>query len=76
MKGAGLFDHNRPDIAEGLASVYLKFQQLKALHQQSTLNHQLLQKGAATALVCGGTTPNPPANGSNASRNGWRMVDS
>ena len=26
------------------------------------------------ALACGRTTPNPPANGSNASRNGWRTV--
>ncbi len=68
--------NDRPDISEGLAGVYLKFKQLKvpaALNQQSTLNLQLSWI-AATALACGRTTPNPPANGSNASRNGWRMV--
>lgn len=35
--------NDRPDISEILASVYLKFKQLKvptALHQQSTLNSQ------------------------------------
>jgi len=68
--------NDRPDISEGLAGVYLKFKQLKvpaAIHQQSTPNHQL-PKAAATALACGRTTPNSLANGSNASRNGWRAV--
>jgi hypothetical protein len=35
--------NDRPDISEGLASVYLKFKQLKvpaAIHQLSTFNHQ------------------------------------
>ena len=57
------------DISEGLTGVYLKFKQLKVpatIHQQSTLNHQLLRNN----LACGRTIPNPPANGSNASRRG------
>ena len=29
MKGAGMFDNDRPDISEGLAGVYLRFKQLK-----------------------------------------------
>lgn len=42
--------NDRPDISEGLASVYLKFKQLKvpaAIHQPSTLNYQLPQKKPA-----------------------------
>jgi len=48
--------NDRPDISEGLATVYLKFKQLKvpaSLHQQSTLNSELPQN----RMACARTTP-------------------
>ena len=60
--------NDRPDISEVLAGVYLKFKQLKVPPNCTST------PGAATDLACGRTTRNPPANGSNASRKGWRTA--
>ena len=60
--------NDRPDISEGLASVYLKFKQLKVpaeLH---------IYAGSGHGFGLRPNDPKPAANGSNASRNGWWMV--
>jgi len=60
--------NDRPDISEGLAGVYLKFKQLKVPAEL----HIYAGTGHGFGLRANNT--NPPANGSNASRNGWRTV--